>query len=162
MSGIFSSSSTLPSTSTIDRAMTESALGYISKGDAQNHSAQVNEGTTTLSSVSTPNYKALYESLVKEIEHLRNRQSESALTTQWRERYETCLREKEDVTEKLKIFSYDDEYVEKEKTLKLAYAAMKADFKVLRVPCTFVSDCVLPIMFRCVIRWPINIFLLTY
>jgi hypothetical protein len=59
------------------------------------------------SSVSNDNdmkWKQAYEKVVSENELLRTRGGDSLLLSQLRERYETCLREKDDLYEKLQVY----------------------------------------------------------
>jgi hypothetical protein len=124
--------------------MSDSANGYINSvhNNSNNNNDDNNDSNNTDNHIiqqlqnklneQETKFKLLYDNIIKENEILKNRGNESLLASQWRERYETCLREKEDIYEKLKIFSNDDEYLGKEITLKNAYMAMKDDLKVCR------------------------------
>ncbi len=50
-------------------------------------------------------WKLAYEKVVKENEQLRIRGGDILLATQWKERYDECLREKENLLDTLKIYS---------------------------------------------------------
>jgi hypothetical protein len=122
--------------------MSDSANGYINSvhnnsnnnnddnNDSNNNDNHIIQQLQNKLNEQETKFKLLYDNIIKENEILKNRGNESLLASQWRERYETCLREKEDIYEKLKIFSNDDEYLGKEITLKNAYMAMKDDLKV--------------------------------
>jgi len=50
-------------------------------------------------------WRVEYERVTNENETLRSKAGESILATQWRTRYEGCLREKEELTEKLLLYT---------------------------------------------------------
>ena len=50
-------------------------------------------------------WKAAYEKVVRENELLKARGGEALLAVQWRERYENCVRERNDLSEKLSIYT---------------------------------------------------------
>ena len=49
-------------------------------------------------------WKSAYEKAVKDNEQLKTRGGDVLILAQWKERYETCLAEKEELSEKLKIY----------------------------------------------------------
>ncbi len=50
-------------------------------------------------------WKTAYEKISKENELLRSRGSDTMVASQWRERYEACVKDRDELTEKLKIFT---------------------------------------------------------
>lgn len=50
-------------------------------------------------------WKTAYEKVTKENELLRSRGSDTMVATQWRERYESCIKDRDELTEKLRIFT---------------------------------------------------------
>ena len=79
-------------------------------------------------------WRAAYEKVVKENELLRTRGGEAVLATQWRERYEACQREKDDLAEKLKLLKGhgDGGGGAGQKSLEQAYAELRDEYKDFR------------------------------
>jgi hypothetical protein len=50
-------------------------------------------------------WKTAYEKVTKENELLRSRGSDTMVATQWRERYESCIKDRDELTENLRIFT---------------------------------------------------------
>jgi hypothetical protein len=89
-------------------------------------------------------WRQAYEKVVKENEILRARGGEAILATQWRERYENSQREKDELAEKLKIYSKATEGAVMsggsfslggggEKSLEQSYADLKEEYNVSTV-----------------------------
>ena len=71
-------------------------------------------------------WKTAYEKVVKENELLRNRGNESLLATQWRERCETAIKERDEANEKLKVYVKNSEG----KSVEQAYLDLKEEYRV--------------------------------
>ena len=77
-------------------------------------------------------WKTAYEKVVKENEILRNRGTEALLATQWRERYETCLKERDELSEKLKVYTMKSEGNGLNgKSVEQVYLDLKEEYKVI-------------------------------
>ena len=86
-----------------------------------------------------------YEKVRRENEQLRTEGGESVLASQWRARYEHCMREKEDLTKKLHVLTDltgEQAAEEGSKSLEEAYIDLMDEFKVRRVVCVSVCECV--------------------
>jgi hypothetical protein len=76
-------------------------------------------------------WKQAYEKVVKENELLKNHAGEAIIAAQWRGRYESCLKEKEDCLEKLKLFTFmTTEVNENGKSIEQLYVELQEEFKV--------------------------------
>ena len=76
-------------------------------------------------------WKTAYEKVVKDNEILRNRGTEALLATQWRERYETCLKERDELSEKLKVYMMKTEGSGLNgKSVEQVYLDLKEEYKV--------------------------------
>lgn len=79
-------------------------------------------------------WKIAYERVVSENEHLRTRGGEAALIMQLREQYEVCLKEKNDLDEKLKLFEkllQGTNNSQAQKTLEQSYLELREEYKVI-------------------------------
>jgi hypothetical protein len=78
-------------------------------------------------------WKKLYETVAKENEVLRSKGGESLLATQWRNRYEGCMKEKEELLEKLDMYSSWTNAVNNSgKSMEQAYIELQEDFSSFR------------------------------
>ena len=77
-------------------------------------------------------WKSAYEKVVKENELLRNRGSESLLATQWRERYESSLKDRDEINEKLKVYMKHHDGSSSGKSIEQAYLDVKEEYKEFR------------------------------
>ena len=75
-------------------------------------------------------WKSAYEKVVKENELLRNRGSETLLATQWRERYESCMKERDEINEKLKVYMKHNDGGASGKSIEQAYLDLKEEYRV--------------------------------
>ena len=71
-------------------------------------------------------WQTAYEKVVKENELLRNRGNENLLATQWRERCETTMKERDELNEKLKVYVRNSEG----KSIEQAYLDLKEEYRV--------------------------------
>lgn len=77
--------------------------------------------------------KEAYDLLSKENEMLRNKGNEALLATQWRLRYEACMKEKQDISEKLMVFTEMSNGLNNSgKTIEQAYVDLQDEFKEFR------------------------------
>lgn len=77
-------------------------------------------------------WRTAYEKVVRENELLRNRGSETLLATQWRERYEACLKERDDLTEKVRVYMRQSDGTSGGKSIEQAYFDLKEEYKEFR------------------------------
>ena len=70
---------------------------------------------------------------VKENELLRNRGNETLLATQWRERFETCVKERDEMHEKLKVYMKCNDGSASGKSIEQAYLDLKEEYKVSNI-----------------------------
>ncbi len=76
--------------------------------------------------------KEMYDALAKENEMLKNKGNEAVLATQWRLRYEACLKEREDLNDKLRVFTQlSTDLNSTGKSIEQAYVELQEEFKVL-------------------------------
>ncbi len=79
-------------------------------------------------------WRAACEKIAKENETLRNVGGEAVLATQWRVRYESCLREKEDLSERLKSYTrLSDQLEASGNSPEQAYIELQDDFRVISI-----------------------------
>lgn len=119
-------SSSLPSN--LEKAL---SLGHM--GEQGSSSSQIDEVQrlkTTLHEQELK-WKNAYEKLAKETEILKTKGAESVVATQWRTRYETCLKDKEDLAQKLDLFiQLSNEVTSSGKTAEQLYMDMHEEYKV--------------------------------
>lgn len=84
-------------------------------------------------------YKSIrlaYEKVVKENEHLKTRGGDAMLASQWREKYETLMKEKDEVEDKLKIYTkvLNDSTSSKagNRNLERAFIELRDEYKEFR------------------------------
>jgi hypothetical protein len=78
-------------------------------------------------------WKKLYETVAKENEILRSKGGESLLATQWRGRYEACMKEKEELAEKLELqTSWTNSVNASGKSMDQAYIELQEEFSAFR------------------------------
>lgn len=78
-------------------------------------------------------WKASSERIMRENELLRSKGGESLLASQWRGRYEACMREKEELAEKLlSITELSSEFPSNAKSVEQAYLEVLQEYKVRR------------------------------
>lgn len=87
----------------MEKALSDGALGQ--EGDGNNSQTDELARIKTQLGDQDAKWRQAYEKVVKENELLKTRGSEAILAAQWRERYEACQRDKDDLAEKLKIYS---------------------------------------------------------
>ena len=76
-------------------------------------------------------WKNAYEKLAKENEMLKTKGAESVVAAQWRTRYETCLKDKEELAQKLDLFAQlSNEVTNSGKTAEQLYMDMHEEYKV--------------------------------
>ena len=92
--------------SSLEKALSEGAMGQDGENNG-NGNSQMDELARIKNQLGDQDakWRQAYEKVVKENELLKTRGSEAILAAQWRERYEACLRDKDDLAEKLKIYS---------------------------------------------------------
>ena len=74
-------------------------------------------------------WQTAYEKVVKENELLRNRGNENLLATQWRERCEATMKERDELNEKLKVYVKNSDG----KSIEQAYLNLKEEYRVSHV-----------------------------
>lgn len=90
-------------------------------------------------------WKSAYEKVSKENELLRSRGSDTMVASQWRERYEACVKDRDELTEKLKIFASSHSSsadkslapspngnVDENKSLAQSYMELRDEYKEFR------------------------------
>jgi hypothetical protein len=90
-------------------------------------------------------WKTAYEKVTKENELLRSRGSDTMVATQWRERYESCIKDRDELTEKLRIFTSSSSNssdklsapspngnVDENKSLAQSYIELRDEYKEFR------------------------------
>ena len=78
-------------------------------------------------------WKKLYESVAKENEILRSKGGESLLATQWRGRYEACMKEKEELADKLELYNtWTSQVNASGKSMDQAYIEVQEQFLAFR------------------------------
>ena len=126
-----STGNTLPSL--MEKSLTDGTMGDGTNTDELHRlKAQLTEQESK--------WRQAYEKVVKENELLRTRGGEAMLATQWRERYEACQREKDDLVEKLKLHMKPpnmrgDGYGggnNDQKTIEQAYTELRHEYKEFR------------------------------
>jgi hypothetical protein len=116
-------------TSQLEKSLTDGTLGDATNIDELHRlKAQLTEQESK--------WRQAYEKVVKENELLRTRGGEAMLATQWRERYEACQREKDDLAEKLKLHMKSPMRGEGsnfgQKSIEQAYAELREEYKEFR------------------------------
>jgi hypothetical protein len=76
-------------------------------------------------------WKEAYDVILAENNALKSSGSEALLASQWRQRYEVCLKEKEDVTNKLKMADQKDETADTGK-YEMKYRDLRESFRLYR------------------------------
>lgn len=78
-------------------------------------------------------WKNLYDKTKKENDILRSKGGESLLATQWRNRYESCLKDREALNEKLKVYTkLSDDLNAAGMTIEQAYTELQEEYKEFR------------------------------
>ena len=76
-------------------------------------------------------WRVAYETVVRENEQLRNRGGDMLLANQWRERYDGLLRERDDLVDKLRVYTkMDSGSGSTGKSIEQAYIDLKDEYKV--------------------------------
>lgn len=76
-------------------------------------------------------WKSAYEALSRENESLRAHGGEATVAGQWRERYEQCAAEKDELLEKLKLYANDSSAVNGDtKSYRQLYNELKEEYMV--------------------------------
>lgn len=89
-------------------------------------------------------WKSAYDKLSKENDVLRSKGGEALIAMQWRSRYESCLKEKEDTMEKLKIYTkISDDLNLNGKTAEQALAELQDEYEVIFIPDVITSSSLL-------------------
>jgi hypothetical protein len=89
-------------------------------------------------------WRIAYEIAMHENELLKARNNDSILVNQWRERYELCLKEKESLLDKLKVYNRLSEGVTN-KTIEQCYIELRDEYKVI---CLFSYFCYIVIFYH--------------
>lgn len=74
-------------------------------------------------------WRIAYEKAVRENESLRNRTGDTVLTSQWRDRYDILLRERDDLHDKLRVYAKLEESGTT-KSIEQAYFDLRDEYKV--------------------------------
>jgi hypothetical protein len=78
-------------------------------------------------------WRAAYEKLAKELEQLKTKGAESTVAAQWRLRYESCLRDKEDLQARLTLYQQlSSEITEHGQSIEEMYVELQEEYKDLR------------------------------
>lgn len=110
--------------------MSNSSSGSNNSGTTNNNSDEIQRMRELLKEQEVK-WKQSYDKIARENEILRSKGGESVLATQWRGRYETCLKEKEDMIERLKSYSnWSQQLSASGKPVDLAYVELQEEFKV--------------------------------
>lgn len=79
-------------------------------------------------------WRAAYEKLAKELEQLKTKGAESTVAAQWRLRYESCLRDKEDLQARLTLYQQlSSEITENGQSIEEMYVELQEEYKVLSI-----------------------------
>lgn len=71
------------------------------------------------------------EKLTKELETLKTKGAESVVAAQWRQRYESCLRDKEEMQAKLSLYTHlSSEVLENGQSVEQLYIELQEEYKV--------------------------------
>ena len=89
--------------SKLDDLRGESESAKTIASEASKYKEEIQRLQTQLAAVEAK-WKLAYERVSRENESLRHSGAEAMLAAQWRERYESCVKEKYDLSEKLKVF----------------------------------------------------------
>jgi hypothetical protein len=90
-------------------------------------------------------WRSAYEKVVRENEQLRNRGGDVMLANQWRERYDGLVRERDDLLEKLRVYTHAHSRLDGSgsgsgggagggKSIEQAFLDLKDEYKVGRPP----------------------------
>ncbi len=118
-----SPSMTLPSA--LERALSQGNLTHnnVYQSEVEKLHAQLQEKDNK--------WRASYEKLSKELEQLKLKGAESVVAAQWRQRYEGCLRDKEDIQARLSLYQQlSSEVMEHGQSIEEWFVELQEEYKV--------------------------------
>lgn len=81
-------------------------------------------------------WRSSYEKIAKENELLKAKGAESVVATQWRARYEHCLRDRDELSQKLSILTHlSEEVTSTQKNAEELYLDLHEEYKVRQKLC---------------------------
>lgn len=119
------STSNLSLSSNLEKALSQGTMGESveSMNDLQRLKVQLQEQEVK--------WRHACEKLAKENELLKTKGAESVVAGQWRVRYENCLREKEEIAQKLSLYTQlSAEVTSDGRTIEQIYIELQEEFKV--------------------------------
>jgi len=76
-------------------------------------------------------WRSAYEKIAKENEVLKTKGAESVVAMQWRARYEHCVRDRDELSQKVNVFSHlSEESISTQKNVTELYVELHEDYKV--------------------------------
>jgi hypothetical protein len=122
-----SNSPTMTLPSVLEKALSQGNLTHnnIYQGEVEKLQCQLQEKEIK--------WRAAYEKLAKELEQLKTKGAESTVAAQWRLRYESCLRDKEDLQARLSLYQQlSSEVTEHGQSIEEMYVELQEEYKDLR------------------------------
>jgi hypothetical protein len=139
-----SASSSPQLSSNLEKAMSIGNMGGDSRSPdlrgMNNHNGhdELQRARTQLQEQETK-WRNAVEKLAKENDLLKSKGAESVVATQWRVRYENCFRDKEELAQKLSLYSQLSSEISGDRTLEQLYMELHEEFKVQFIILSFVS-----------------------